>query len=95
MVYVLLGGVAILYFWTYILARRFKTACIEGDPACPIREQGRIWDHIGWFSKSSEEKSYVRRHAPWLFLANRVTMLWVFVTVTWLAVLMMNDLSGA
>ena len=72
-VYVLLGGLAGLWLWLHFLTRQFKTDCIEGDPACPIREQRRIWNHIGWFSKSSDEKNYVRQHAPLLFFVNRTT----------------------
>ena len=94
-VYVLLGGVAALWIWLHFLTRRFKSDCIDGDPTCPIREQRRIWNHIGWFSKSSAEKSYVRAHAPWLFLVNRITMLWIFVTVPLLIILLLGGRSGA
>ena len=87
-VYVLLGGLAGLWLWLHFLTRQFKTDCIEGDPACPIREQRRIWNYIGWFSKSSDEKSYVRQHAPLLFFVNRIAMLFVFVTAPVLMILL-------
>jgi hypothetical protein len=93
--YVLLGGLAVLCLCLHVLTRRFKADCIDGDPACPIREQRRIWNHIGWFSKSSDEKSYVKRHAPWLFLLNRITMLWVFVTAPLLIFLLLAGRPGA
>jgi hypothetical protein len=95
LLYMLLGGLLALCLWSAYLTSRFKAACIDGDPACPIREQRRIWNHIGWFSKSSAEKSYVRQHAPWLFLVNRITMLWIFVTVPLLIILVLSGRSGA
>ena len=91
----LLGGLVVLGFCLHFLTRRFKADCIDGDPACPIREQRRIWNHIGWFSKASDEKLYVRRHAPWLFLLNRITMLWVFVTAPLLIYLLLAGRLGA
>ena len=93
--YILLGGLLALCLWGAWLTSQFKANCIDGDPACPIREQRRIWTHIGWFSKSSAEKSYVRTHAPWLFLVNRITMLWIFITVPLLIILLLGGRSGA
>jgi hypothetical protein len=93
-VYVLLGGVAALWIWLHFLTKRFKADCIDGDSACPIREQRRIWNHIGWFSKSSAEKSYVREHAPVMYVVNRIAMLLVFVTVPLFMILLAGRLGG-
>ena len=95
LLYILLGGLLALCLWGAWLTSQFNVNCIDGDPACPIREQRRIWNHLGWFSKSSAEKSYVRAHAPWLFLVNRITMLWIFVTVPLLIILLLGGRSGA